>query len=67
MCHNDVYQRKFTADPNDTKTVTNILGQVLISKKNVTVFSDYFDYGGYFPDYLNRIRCAHSFYWVFKA
>jgi PKD repeat protein len=28
MCHNDVYQRKFTPDSNNTKTVTNILGQI---------------------------------------
>jgi PKD repeat protein len=28
MCHNDVYQRKFTPDPDNTQTVTNILGQV---------------------------------------
>jgi PKD repeat protein len=28
MCHSDVYQRKFTPDPNNTKTVTNILGQI---------------------------------------
>jgi len=28
MCHSDVYQRKFVADPNNTETVTNILGEV---------------------------------------
>ncbi|MFZ2634699.1 MAG: ImmA/IrrE family metallo-endopeptidase [Desulfosalsimonadaceae bacterium] len=39
--------------------------KVLISKKNVTDFSDYFDCDSYFPDYLNWIRCAQSFYWVF--
>ncbi|MFZ2805667.1 MAG: hypothetical protein WA081_17075 [Desulfosalsimonadaceae bacterium] len=38
---------------------------LLISKKNVTDFSDYFDCDSYFPDYLNWIRCAQSFYWVF--
>ncbi|MFZ2631040.1 MAG: YozE family protein [Desulfosalsimonadaceae bacterium] len=40
-------------------------GELLISKKNVTDFSDYFDCDSYFPDYLNWIRCAQSFYWVF--
>jgi hypothetical protein len=28
MCHNDTYQRKTVTDPNNTETVTNILGQV---------------------------------------
>jgi PKD repeat protein len=28
MCHNDVYQRKFIPDPNNSRTVTNILGQI---------------------------------------
>ncbi|KAB2888076.1 MAG: hypothetical protein F9K32_17810 [Desulfobulbaceae bacterium] len=28
MCHNDVYMRKFTPDPNSALTVTNILGQL---------------------------------------
>ena len=28
MCHNDTYQRKFIADPNNKETVTNVLGQV---------------------------------------
>jgi len=27
MCHNDTYQRKFVADPNNTETVTNINGE----------------------------------------
>lgn len=27
MCHNDNYQRKFIADPDNTVTVTNVLGQ----------------------------------------
>ncbi len=26
MCHNDAYQRKFVTDPNNTETVTNVLG-----------------------------------------
>jgi len=28
LCHNDVYQRSFTPDPNNTQTVTNVLGQI---------------------------------------
>ncbi len=28
MCHNDTYQRKFVADPNNSVTVTNVLGQI---------------------------------------
>jgi hypothetical protein len=28
MCHSDTYQRKFVTDPNNTQTVTNVLGQV---------------------------------------
>lgn len=27
MCHSDTYQRKFVADPDNTETVTNILGE----------------------------------------
>jgi len=27
MCHSDTYQRKFVTDPNNTQTVTNVLGQ----------------------------------------
>lgn len=27
MCHSDTYQRKFVADPDNTETVTNVLGQ----------------------------------------
>jgi len=27
MCHSDTYQRKFVEDPNNTETVTNILGE----------------------------------------
>jgi len=27
MCHQDTYQRKFTADPTNSETVTNILGE----------------------------------------
>ncbi len=27
MCHNDTYQRKFVSDPNNTETVTNVLGE----------------------------------------
>ena len=28
MCHSDTYQRKFVADPNNTETVANVLGQL---------------------------------------
>jgi hypothetical protein len=28
MCHNDVYQRKFVADPENKETVTNVLGEI---------------------------------------
>jgi hypothetical protein len=28
MCHNDTYQRKLVADPNNSVTVTNVLGQI---------------------------------------
>jgi hypothetical protein len=27
MCHSDTYQRKFVADPDNTETVTNVLGE----------------------------------------
>lgn len=27
MCHNDTYQRKFVADPDNSETVTNVLGE----------------------------------------
>lgn len=27
MCHNDTYQRKFVADPTNTETVVNVLGE----------------------------------------
>ncbi|MGV1097993.1 cytochrome c3 family protein [Thiovibrio sp. JS02] len=27
MCHQDTYQRKFTADPTNSETVTNVLGE----------------------------------------
>ncbi|MFT5729024.1 MAG: hypothetical protein ACI8PB_003187 [Desulforhopalus sp.] len=28
MCHSDTYQRKFISDPENTETVTNILGEI---------------------------------------
>jgi len=28
MCHNDIYQRTFVTDPDNTETVTNVLGEV---------------------------------------
>jgi len=34
---------------------------MLISKKNLTLFSEYFDLTGYFSDYFNRIRYAQLF------
>ncbi len=48
MCHSDTYQRKTVADPNNTETVTNILGQVktyvfgkVDSQGNYTTEPDY--------------------------
>ncbi len=28
MCHSDTYQRKFISDPDNTETVTNVLGEI---------------------------------------
>jgi hypothetical protein len=48
MCHNDTYQRKFITDPNNTQTVTNILGQT-----KTYVFGKVDSLGNYMiePDY----------------
>jgi len=48
MCHSDTYQRKFVADPANTETVTNILGQI-----KTYVFGKVDSQGNYFiePDY----------------
>ena len=48
MCHSDTYQRKFVADPDNTETVTNILGET-----KTYVFGKVDAYGNYttVPDY----------------
>jgi len=48
MCHNDTYQRKFVTDPNNTQTVTNVLG-----KSQTYVFGKVDSQGNYMiePDY----------------
>lgn len=48
MCHNDTYQRKFIADPNNTETVANVLGEM-----KTYVFGKVDEQGNYttVPDY----------------
>lgn len=48
MCHNDTYQRKFTSDPNNTKTVVNVNGET-----KTYVFGKVDSQGNYMvePDY----------------
>ncbi|MFT5700780.1 MAG: hypothetical protein ACI8ZB_003665 [Desulforhopalus sp.] len=48
MCHSDTYQRKFVSDPDNTETVTNILGQM-----KTYVFGKVDEAGNYttVPDY----------------
>ena len=50
MCHSDVYQRTFVTDPNNTETVTNVLGQV-----KTYVFGKVDGQGNYttVPDFAN--------------
>jgi len=50
MCHSDVYQRKFVADPDNTQTVTNVLGE---TKTYMLTMMD--DQGNYIsePDFAN--------------
>jgi hypothetical protein len=50
MCHSDIYQRTFVTDPNNTETVTNVLGEV-----KTYVFGKVDDQGNYttVPDFAN--------------
>ncbi len=63
MCHSDTYQRKFIADPNNTETVTNILGE-----QRTYIFGKIDDQGNYLtvpdldkmPAGTNMINVARS-------
>jgi len=56
MCHSDTYQRKFVADPNNTETVNNIMGE-----EKIYVFGKVDSQGNYatVPDYNKMPEGTH--------